>query len=245
MAHPTRRRRVAHAETQRIAALLACGRPPARGPSYLGDVLLLSVDRLRARRRHGSVRHLARRPDMLRRRRSAPSYPSDSLTDGFHRRNTANHPQRVTYQVGQRLTITLRESTMTDVTPRSVITPGQRYMHQHIPCSYPAQARSPSLFVRHDHAGCRPRKRCRKPGGSVTGRAVDLVPGPARSLAQWPTTACRSSMWGRCCAGRPRGAVPTPRPSTPPSPRSRPRSTRRAGSTASSGSPVTASHPVH
>jgi hypothetical protein len=104
-----------------------CG-DPQLGPSYLDDVLL-SFDRLRARwrqvLRRGSapVRPQTRRapPDW-----SAPSYPGDSVTDGVHRCNTAKPSQRVTHQVGKRLDTTLRDSTMTDVTPLSVITPGSR-----------------------------------------------------------------------------------------------------------------------
>ena len=90
------------ARTGRAAVSHAAGGPlrsgcgdPSSGPSYLDDVLL-SFDRLRARwrqvgrgRRTFSPADPTRSPDW-----SAPSYPSDSVTDGVHRCNTANHPSR-------------------------------------------------------------------------------------------------------------------------------------------------------
>jgi hypothetical protein len=101
---------------------------PSSGPSYLDDVLL-SFDRLRARWRQVLRRGSAPSRPQTRRAPpdwSAPSYPSDSVTNGVHRCNTAKPSQRVTHQVGTRLDTTLRDSTMTDVTPLSVITPGGR-----------------------------------------------------------------------------------------------------------------------
>jgi hypothetical protein len=123
------------ARTGRTAVSYAAGGPlrsgcgdPQLGPSYLDDVLL-SFDRLRARWRQVLRRGSAPSRPQTRRAPpdwSAPSYPSDSVTDGVHRCNTAKPSQRVTHQVGKRLDTTLRDSTMTDVTPLSVITPGDR-----------------------------------------------------------------------------------------------------------------------